>query len=70
MTPTKSYYAAYQEYIDILTDLGETKKSLCFQGSQINTQNFHYSAAITLIELLIKEIKEALFDVKFNVMSM
>ena len=70
MTPTKSYYAAYQEYIDILTDLGETKKSLCFQGSQINKQNFHYSAAIPLIELLIKEIKEALFDVKFNVMSM
>ena len=70
MTPTKSYYAAYQEYIDILTDLGETNKYLCFQGSQINTQNFHYSAAIPLIELLIKEIKEALFDVKFNVMSM
>ena len=70
MTPTKSYYAAYQEYIDILTDLGETKKSLCFQGSQINKQNFHYSAAIPLIELLIKEIKEALFDGKFNVMSM
>ena len=31
----KSYYAAYQEYIDILTDLGETRKSLRFQGSLI-----------------------------------
>ena len=29
--PTKSYYAAYQEYINILTDLGETRKSL-FSG--------------------------------------
>ena len=40
-TPTKSYCAAYQEYIDILKDLGETRKSLRFQGSQINIQNFH-----------------------------
>ena len=29
---TKRYYAAYQKYIDILTDLGETRKSLSFQG--------------------------------------
>ena len=47
-----------------LTDLGETRKSLCFQGSKINTQNFHYSLATRLIELLIKEIKEASFDVR------
>ena len=47
-----------------LTDLGETRKPLCFQGSQINIRNFHYSVATPLIELLIKEIKEALFDVK------
>ena len=59
MAPTKSYYAAYQEYTDILTDLGETRKSLRFQGSQINIQNFHYSVAKPIIELLIKEIKEA-----------
>ena len=39
-------------------------KSLWFQSSKINTQNFHYSVATPLIELLIKEIKEALFDVK------
>ena len=63
MAPTKSYYAAYQEYIDILTDLGETRKSLRFQGSQINIQNFQYSVATSIIELLIKEIKEA-FNVK------
>ena len=47
-----------------LTDLWETPKSLCFQGSKINTQNFHYSVATPLIELLMKETKEALFDVK------
>ena len=47
-----------------LTDLGEKRKSLCFQGSKINTQNLHYSVATPLIELLIKEITEALFDVK------
>ena len=64
MAPTKSYYAAYQEYVDISTDLGETQKSLCFQGSQINTRKFHYSVATPIIELLIKEIKETLFDVK------
>ena len=63
MAPTKSHYAAYQEYIDILTDLGETQKFLRFQGSQINIQNFHYSVATPIIELLMKEIKEA-FDVK------
>ena len=63
MAPTKSYYAAYQEYIDILTDLGETRKSLRFKGSQINIQNFRYSVATPIIELLIKEIKEA-FNVK------
>ena len=62
-TPTKSYCAAYQEYIDILKDLGETRKSLRFQGSQINIQNFQYSVATSIIELLIKEIKEA-FNVK------
>ena len=33
MGPTKSYYAAYQEYIDILTDTEETQKSLFFQSS-------------------------------------
>ena len=54
LAPTKSYYAAYQEHIDILTDLGETRKSLCFKGSQVNIQNFHYSLATPLIELLIK----------------
>ena len=30
LAPTKSYYAAYQGYIDILTDLGKTRKPLCF----------------------------------------
>ena len=64
MPQQKVIKAAYQEHNDILTDLGETRKSLCFQGSQINTKNFHYSVATPLIELLIKEIKEALFDVK------
>ena len=58
LAPTKSYYAAYQEYIDILTDLGETRKSLCFQGSQIIIQNFYCSVATSLIELLIKEIRK------------
>ena len=53
MLPTKN----------ILTDLGETRKSLYFQGSQINTQNFHYSVATPLIELLITKMTEA-FDVK------
>ena len=43
MGPTKSYYTAYQEYIDILTDFEETQKSLFFQSSSINIQNFHYS---------------------------
>ena len=38
LASTKSYYAAYQEYIDMLA---ETRKSLRFQGSQINIQNFH-----------------------------
>ena len=47
-----------------MTDLRETQKPLCFQGSQINIRNFHYSVVTPLIELLIKEIKEALFDVK------
>ena len=46
-----------------MTDLGETRKSLRFQGSQINIHNFHYSVAKPIIELLIKEIKEA-FNVK------
>ena len=63
MAPTKGYCAAYQEYIDILKDLGETRKSLRYQGSQINIQNFQYSVATSIIELLIKEIKEA-FNVK------
>ena len=36
LAPTKSCYAAYQEYMDILTDFGETRKSLRFQGNQIN----------------------------------
>ena len=63
LSPTRIYFATYQEYIDILTDLGETRKSLSLQGSQINIQNFHYSVATPLIELLVKEIKEA-FDVK------
>ena len=60
LAPTKSYYAAYQEYIDILTDLGETRKSLRFQGSQINIQNFHYSVATLIIEILIKINKESI----------
>ena len=68
---TKRYYAAYQKYIDILTDLGETRKSLSFQGGggggggagQLNIQNFNYSVATPLIKLLTKEIKEG-FDVK------
>ena len=47
-----------------LTDLEETRKFSYFQGSQINTQNFHYSAATPLNKLLTQEIKEALFDVK------
>ena len=55
LAPTKSYYASYQEYIDILTDLGQTRKPLCFKGSQINIRNFHYSVATPLIELLIKQ---------------
>ena len=59
LAPTESY-AAYQEYIDILADLGETRKSLHFHGSQINIQNFHDSVA-TPIELLIKEIKKAFY---------
>ena len=44
LAPTKRYYAAYQKYIDILTDLGETRKSLRFQGGQINIHhtNLHY----------------------------
>ena len=63
MAPTKSYCAAYQEYIDIFKDLGETRKSLRYQGSQINIQNFQYSVATSIIELLIKEIKKA-FNVK------
>ena len=44
LAPTKRYYATYQKYIDILTDLGETPKSLRFQGSQINIHytNLHY----------------------------
>ena len=67
---TKSYYAAYQEYIDILTDLGETRKSLCFQGRQITIQNFHYSVATSLIELLIKKNNGSIRCKRFNVMSM
>ena len=67
MTPTKSYYADYQKYIDIVTCLGEAPKSLCFQGYQINTQNFHYSVVTPLIGLLIKETNEALFDVKDSI---
>ena len=63
LSPTRIYFATYQECIDILTDLGETRKSLSLQGSQINIQNFHYSVATPLIELLVKEIKKA-FDVK------
>ena len=35
-----------------------------FSGQPNNTKNFHYSVATPLIELLIKEIKEALFDAK------
>ena len=61
--PTESYYAVSQEYIDILTDLGKTRKSLRCQCGQINIQNFHYSVAAPMIKLLIKEIREA-SDVK------
>ena len=64
MAPTKTYFAVYQEYIDIVTCLGEIPKSSCFQGHQINKQNFHYSVVTPLIGLLIKETNEALFDVK------
>ena len=46
-----------------MTDLGKTQKFLRFQGSQINIRNFHYCLATPIIELLIKEIKEA-FNVK------
>ena len=59
LTPTKSYYAAYQEYIDILADLGQAQKSFCFKGRQINIQSFHYIVATPLVALLIKEIKES-----------
>ena len=50
----------YQEYIKIW-QIKEKHENPCFQGSKIN---FYYSVATPLIDLLIKEIKEALFDVK------
>ena len=56
MAPTKSYYAAYQEYIDIL-------KILTFSGQPNKHTELPLSVAKPIIELLIKEIKEA-FNVK------
>ena len=57
-----------------VTDLRETQKPLCFQGSQINIRNFHYSVVTPLIELLIiinKRNKGSIIRCKrFNVMSM
>ena len=63
LSPKKSYYARYQDYLDILSDFNSTRKHLRLHGGrEINIENFHSNIATPFIEKLIQEIEEA-FDI-------
>ena len=69
LSPKRSYYGEYQTFLDILSNFRKAKLQFRSDAGEVHISNFHKSTAKPLIELLVKEIDEAIHVADFPVLD-